>query len=896
MLPDADADVDIDDLIDDEEEKYEEDDELELAADDLTTDEEEQHPTTSSSSSPPPATERVDDEASAAAAAAADTNDTMTMTTAQTPTCQSSERDDDVTEDKTSELTESQADAAELQSQQQPSINSDDVKPTTDDDLPGQRLTTDELQTKDTDIDRQEDVEELVSRDEDNDYMPVNNLADNRPEAVNDADDKGQVDAANQQVCQSTDLESSESDDVIPAASSAASATESVPSLSTSLEQYEHVEVVDTRQEEPKLTTECQEEDKEKDVKLGTEIAGQAETEQNERDVADELQVASHSELLVKDDHEPPDSSTTLMQEDHGTRTTETQQLGVHDETAGDVEKRSPISAVDDVKSQQDADEEIKVTEKSDVTEEADVTEQAKVTEEVKVTYEASAKQLDLLSRLAMLREKAAQRKAQQTSDTESTEDSRETSSCENHGTSAHRDRSTGPHDQSDGLQQQQEKDVPHALTNTDVSRRSVDINKDEETTSETYRQTNISTMDADAEQHSTEVTESPSHGITVDKSEPDQLVSSTHNGDHHRSRSPTVRTHDDTAETEVQTATTDNSCLPAVERATEKSTMPLDGDVSIAAVLNEPSKITNGSSDAVDMSTQEDADMNEQLQPSVSNSANKDVPVHEQHNEFVGPSTPTDLSVERKTAQRGSDQPGADSEISGGTTTATDFDEVSAPVRGDSDSSTEQLAVSELRGTESADVPPESVYSSSSGQREPTTALSDTATSEPSTATASTEKFCVTTRRSTGPTHPPDNDDAAINYDSDLDEEFADADALRLLSDIKTLKSRTNDGAGYLYVFADLPRRRFRIGASRSPARRLRQAITFNPDVTLLVCLPVTGRLAAVAHLRRRLLANDLRDVSTLCVPGSRDWFTGSDDVMTELVRQVAAADTADN
>ena len=96
--------------------------------------------------------------------------------------------------------------------------------------------------------------------------------------------------------------------------------------------------------------------------------------------------------------------------------------------------------------------------------------------------------------------------------------------------------------------------------------------------------------------------------------------------------------------------------------------------------------------------------------------------------------------------------------------------------------------------------------------------------------------------------------------------------------------------------MFTDRRNERFKIGASRSPAKRLRQAAAFNPDITSLVSLPVPRRLAALAQLRRRLSSGNPhpRDVvAAACLPGSRDWFTAADDVMRELVAQVAAAET---
>jgi len=911
-LPDADADVDVDDLIDDdeggEEKGEEEDEEPELAADELTADEDEQHPITSSSSSPPTA-QQVDDVSAATDTADSDNNVNVVsdnnVTSPPTATCPSNEGGDDIIQDhdtdKTSELL-----LTELQQQQESSTDSDDVKATTagepsdDLSLPEQSLTTDELQTEDSDASRQRDGGEIVDEDlqsPDNDYR--DSSAENQQEssaeneekvAVNSSDipeANQQVDTpdTNQQVCQLSAIDSNESHDVIPTASSASAAETATISLQTAVEQAQHAEVVDERQPEHEMTSEDQEKDKEDDVKCATETTDQTETEQNEHGVAVEsdqnaLQVINQSELQVKNDHES-DSLNTLAEElDHSICTAE-KPPSVHDETTTDLDKPSLSTSDDEVTSQQDAEvghDEVKV-----------VTEEVKVTEEAKVTYEASAKQLDLLSRLAMLREKAAQRKAQQPSDTESmtqdscettpgpsthsddsnrpqsTRDDLETTSGEHDGPSTHRDDSVGHHDQSDGLKQLQQHDAPHTSTKTDVYRRSIDTDK--ETLSETNRQEDISTVDADAKQETTaEVTES--HGVTLSKTEPGELLSEIDGRRCDAIVSPSVITHDDTVITEARRESSDNNSVQSAEHtslsSTDKSTTkvhsPTRQGVSTAELLNND----------INVSTGEAADVNKQLQQTQ----------HSRNTEFCSATgTAIDAADELQSADEGVDQSALSQARSDtghgeiyGTATAVDVDVQSVRVHSDSENTTDQTASdTELRGAVTVATHP------GDDQLEPTMSLSDTSSVTRRLTESSSETTC-----------PPDND-TADNYDSDLDLEFADRDALQLLSDIQTLKSSKTDGPGYLYIFADHPRGRFKIGASRSPAKRLRQASTFNPDITSLVFLPVSRRLAAVEDLRQRLFAKDPGDV----IPGSRDWFTGSDDVMTEQVRQVAAAST---
>ena len=856
LLPDADADVDIDDLIEDDD-----DDEAPVAGDDLTTDEDEQRPTTSSSSSPPPA-ERVDDEASVTDRVAA--ADSETKPTSPTPAASNDDDDDDdddVSEDKTSELTESQANTVELQSnecqQQQPTINADDVDQlitdntgTRDVDLPEPSLTTSELQTQHTDTSRLEGVAEIVSQGESPEAEDTNNLAEKQQETFNDGVDTPD---SSQQVCQSTAAESTASGDVIPPTSLSASATVLASLVLPSPEQPQHADVVIALQQEPPPTPKDQEHDEENDMKSVPENEGQTETQQHrsvvklvtDQNEQNDLQVTSQSELEVNGDQEPDSSATQTKKGRISTTSTteeQEQEQGVHVETQVDLEKQSSSSA-EKVTSPQDAEgghEEVQVTEDSEVTE------QATVTEEVKVTYEASAKQLDLLSRLAMLREKAAQRKTEQPSDTESTQDSqpdtvlthdsRESLYAEDHGLSRQTGDSSRPQDQSDSPQQQQD-DI---LTKNDVNRSSVDVNKDKEASPETDKQRVVATVNADAEQQHRQSIESPSQGTAVmeDKSSlRGQLVSRT-DGHCRSTGSSSVTTHNDVVETEVLTMTTDN-CLSTAEQLVslpiDKPSTQVHSQLQAAEASNIQSTTTHSGLDSSDVTSTKDADLKIQSEPDAPVVSSADT--HQQDDEVACSFAATDSSVELQATKRDLHQPDL------------------------------------------------------------TQTLSDTRDGELSNASTSADSCSVTdtiTEHSTEPTHLLDDvDDTAVNYDSDLDREFAVADALQLLSDVQSLKSRKADGPGYLYVFGDAPKKRLMIGASMSPAKRLRQAIVFNPDITLLIHVPVSRRLAAVTELRRRLVANHSCDVIAACLPQSRDWFTGSDDVMTEVVKQVAADDT---
>lgn len=881
MLPDADVDVDIDDLIDDLDD---DEDVVGLADDDPTTDEDEHRPTTSSSSSPPP-TERVtDDETPVADGTAAESTDSDANITSSIPTASAK---DDISNDKTSELTESQASVAELQSNDEPGKADDVTDNAGGADSPELGLTTNELQTDDTYSSRQEDVDETTNQDdssEDKDY--TNTLAADQQETCND--DGGQICSsdtpdASQQVCQSAGAESSESGDIIPSTSSSASAT-----LSTT-EHLQHDEVVSASQLEPPLKSEGQ--DEQVDVTCVPETEDKTKTEQQERVVSDhndqkDLQDGGQSEMEVKN-----------TEEDEGTCAKEAQEQTVDVETTVELEQRSSSRTSDGVTSQQDA----KAGRDEDkVEDESEVTEQAEVTEEVKVTYEASAKQLDLLSRLAMLKEKAAQRKGQQTSDSVSTQDGQETSSSEDREPSRRTD-DDGARiwRQTDSARQQQKDADAHILTKNDVNR-STDTDKGKETSSDTNKQTVVATIDASANRKYGEGRTSPSYRTlaTEVNSERGQLFSRTYD-DSRGSSSVIAR---DVVEPKAQTQATDDlSCRSKVEHAvlstTDKSTTIVESQSPdpTAVALNAHGGVRDSkSTEAAALNVQSE------LTQGVSNSENADVHAREQDDELRSDSTPTSETVE--TMPRALSDIGH-KEISCDTAAELNVQSMPARPRSDSDSDnftrdqtdTGKPADSEPGGATAAAVHQETI-DSKSYVRDPES--TEVPSDEPSNATALEDRSSVNHLSVENGGEEMLRDvserEAAVNYDSDLDDEFAAADTVHLLTDIQTLKcSRAADGPGFLYVFADPPRRRFMVGASRSPAKRLRQAVVFNPDLTLLTSVTVSGRRAALGRLRRRLLA-----ASQSCdvITGSRDWFTGSDDVMKELVVQSAAADATNN
>jgi len=902
MLPDADADVDIDELIDDDEDEDVADEE-EIDAEDQTTDEDEQRPTTSSSS-PTPLDDDVLVADTAAAAAAADSDAVVAPLDSTSPS-----DEDDAAKDET----ESRTDISELQSNEQQSH--DDVTPAADtgrstDDLPETSVTADE-EDADADVSQQADVEETEDREETpGDTKCMNGLAEKQQETFYDADDKVQITDAPEEVCQSTAAEAVESCDVIPAKSStedqeespegtarvnslaenqqvtfydaddnvqvtdtpeqvcqpsAAEAVEAgdvIPakSLTSSLpEQLPQTEFLATRQQDLHRPPANEDKGEQSDITCSAEMKEQTLTEQHDRITAadqtepNDLEETSRSEMGVESDREP-DSPATDTKNDQSIRATEKREQTVQSEREVDSEGRSSSSTGDEVTSQEDGEGGC-----------AEVREESKVTEEVKVTYEASAKQLDLLSRLAMLRERAAQRKAQQTPDGTSTqEDSRETSSGGDGEPPRPSDDSAGRPAQSTSPRHPQSDDVTHAMK---------DKQPDEQI---------ITSVDAGTAQEHEDVTRSSSHATmaTANKSH-SQLVTETN--EDRITESPSDGSVAATAEEQPSSSTVDN---PTTENLAE-SELPKPSPT--ADILGAQLNTTDGDSDNVTSST-EDLNMKSESICSVSNRANTDVLQKLLDDRTT--TAETDPVMQVSSTDRGSDQPALTDlpfETVEGTAAKVLNDQSPQPVHSGSvnicATSADHTGAGRLTDSRpaTADVHP-------ALSAEPSETTPDTAVGELSNATSLTETSGVEANEST---HLAKDDDVTVNYDSDLDPECAGTDAVPLLADIHALKSNTADGPGHLYAFIDRPRERFKIGASRSPAKRLRQAAAFNPDITSLICLPVRRRLAALGELRLRLAGNDPRDVIAACLSGSRDWFTASDDVITELVGQVAAAET---
>ena len=822
MLPDADAEVDIDDLTDDDD-----DDDLEEidVEDQITDDEEDQHPTRSSSSSPE-LTHATDGETSGTdTAAAADTSDSSTKVVLPAASASASD-EDNINTSETTGLIESQVGIDELQLnellQAQPTTNADGVTQDADtvDDVDDELAATpDELGEHTDNETRQAGAEETVG-----DQSPENSSAENQEVTCIDDDDDSQLQ------CQS---ETTETDDVIASASAAVAST-----VSLSTQQPQLAEDVDASQQDSQTTPRNSHEDEQNDEKF-TAIGDEPQTEQRENTAADQneqkddFQATSQSQT-TESGREP--DSTTVQTEENLPTAEEQEQTVDHIETATELETQPSRSTGADVTSEQGG--EVGHGEVSG----------SKVTEEVKVTYEASAKQLDLLSRLAMLRERAEQRKAQQT--TSSTDSER-----------------SQPGDVTGRPTAGETDQQPDQTRMTfDVGGTSEETNND--------REDHDQKIGEDAGQTSEKNTGSPSHDTeaTTDASQRQiQLISRTHEG-HSRS-------HVDTVETEVEARSGDSSTpghissslmdKPAIDHELGQ-TPPSDVlsvalETAIRSDLNDTVLSTEGSAVETESTPRVLNGDRQKLADQLSSATVMDSGAEGLPDQSGGPADDT-----------------VDNNISGVTTT-TSLDGQSEPVHHDSEKIT--MSPDKDKNTDSGPTAATTADISASADHQYTTTEK---TIDPAVPTTSAEMSSVSSKS----TESSEDSDTAVNYDSDLDAEFADSEAVvRLLADIVELKSNSAaDGPGYLYVFTDRPNRRFKIGASRSPATRLRQAAAFNPDIMSLISVPVSRRAAAASELRRRLAG---RDVIATCLPGSRDWFTATDDVMKDLVRQVFAGQT---
>ena len=129
------------------------------------------------------------------------------------------------------------------------------------------------------------------------------------------------------------------------------------------------------------------------------------------------------------------------------------------------------------------------------------------------------------------------------------------------------------------------------------------------------------------------------------------------------------------------------------------------------------------------------------------------------------------------------------------------------------------------------------------------------------------------------------DSDLDPDNYDSDLEYEIY-RDVQKLADQVRTEKSRQRDrdGPGHVFVYSDSPsddrKHRIKVGATRSPDKKFRQAQSFNPSFKMVTCTAVSQRKAALDDVLTVLHKYKLDSYD--------DWFVGPIDKILQFVSTV--------
>lgn len=126
-------------------------------------------------------------------------------------------------------------------------------------------------------------------------------------------------------------------------------------------------------------------------------------------------------------------------------------------------------------------------------------------------------------------------------------------------------------------------------------------------------------------------------------------------------------------------------------------------------------------------------------------------------------------------------------------------------------------------------------------------------------------------------------------NYNSDLDLENTDhsTEERTLIQKLRLLKSsEKKNGPGYLFVFSDTPaatgtgKHRIKIGVSRFPDKKFKQALLFNPDIRMVTTVAVENRKTALYIAQDQLKSMSLR--------GQHGWYWGSLDVVMATIARI--------
>lgn len=135
---------------------------------------------------------------------------------------------------------------------------------------------------------------------------------------------------------------------------------------------------------------------------------------------------------------------------------------------------------------------------------------------------------------------------------------------------------------------------------------------------------------------------------------------------------------------------------------------------------------------------------------------------------------------------------------------------------------------------------------------------------------------------------------DVFENYDSDHDDEFTNDDTARVAereNEMENKKSLGHD-SGYIYVFTDSTSDdkefRVKVGASRFPHKKLKQALLFNVDMRLVSAVKVCHRRKAFAAVQQQL--------SECAIPNTTGWFRGPMDKILKVLMDAKEGHSVQN
>lgn len=131
-------------------------------------------------------------------------------------------------------------------------------------------------------------------------------------------------------------------------------------------------------------------------------------------------------------------------------------------------------------------------------------------------------------------------------------------------------------------------------------------------------------------------------------------------------------------------------------------------------------------------------------------------------------------------------------------------------------------------------------------------------------------------------------------NYDSDHDDEFTNDETARVTERENEIEKKESLGhdSGYIYVFTDSSSDdeefRVKVGASRFPHKKLKQALLFNVDMRLISAVKVCHRQNAFAAVQQQL--------SECAIPNTTGWFRGPMDKILKVLMDATEGHSVQN